>query len=92
MKRREFIAMAVAAALPLAARAQQRGGMRRIGVLVPFAGNDPETQARLAAFRQGSKSLDGRRAAISASTFALREPTQINIQRSRKNWSLCNPT
>src|SRR6266540_466600 len=53
--RREFMTLlgGAAAAWPLAARAQQPGGMRRIGVLVGFAEDDPEIKARLAAFRQG---------------------------------------
>jgi hypothetical protein len=42
----------VAAAWPFAARAQQLG-RRRIGVLVGLASDDPEGQARLAAFLQG---------------------------------------
>ncbi len=54
MRRREFIAgLASAAAWPLAARAQQPDGMRRIGVLVNGMEDDSEMQARLAAFRQG---------------------------------------
>ena len=54
MKRRDFIALlGGAAAWPLAARAQQADRMRRIGVLMPFAEDDPEAKARLAAFRQG---------------------------------------
>jgi len=54
MKRREFIALLVgaAAAWPLAARAQQRERMRRIGVLVPAVADDPVWQARLGAFLQ----------------------------------------
>jgi putative ABC transport system substrate-binding protein len=55
VKRREFVLLlGGAAAWPLTARAQQPGErMRRIGVLVGLAEDDPESTARLAAFRQG---------------------------------------
>ena len=54
MTRREFIALlGGAAAWPLAARAQQGERVRRIGVLMAFAEDDPQAKARLAAFRQG---------------------------------------
>jgi putative tryptophan/tyrosine transport system substrate-binding protein len=55
MRRREFIILlgGMVAAWPLAARAQQLDGMRRIGVLMGLAEDDPEAKARLAAFRQG---------------------------------------
>ena len=53
MKRREFITLiGGAAAWPLAASAQQGERMRRIGVLLPAAADDPEWQARVGAFLQ----------------------------------------
>src|SRR5262245_64220354 len=57
--RRKFLAMlgGAAAAWPLAARAQQSDRMRRIAVLMNNAEDDPEGQARAAAFQQGLGAL-----------------------------------
>ena len=54
MRRREVILAlgGAAVAWPVAARAQQRERMRRVGVLTPFAADDAEGQARLTAFAQ----------------------------------------
>jgi ABC-type uncharacterized transport system substrate-binding protein len=70
MRRREFITLVSAAVTwPLAARAQQPERMRRIGVLTGTAANDPEAQARHAAFVEGLAQLgwtDGRNVRIDA--------------------------
>src|SRR5262245_18429586 len=56
--RRDFITLlGGAAAWPLAARAQQTERVRRIGVLMSTAADDPEGQARIAAFHQGLQQL-----------------------------------
>jgi len=53
MRRRDLIAgAAAAAALPAAARAQQAERVRRVGLLHPFAENDPATQPIIQAFDQ----------------------------------------
>ena len=56
MRRREFIALLGGTAVvwpPMAARAQQPGGPRRVGVLAPFPDDrDPLVQKYLSAFKQ----------------------------------------
>jgi putative ABC transport system substrate-binding protein len=72
MNRRELITLlggAAAASIswPLVVGAQQPERMRRIGVLTPFLADDPEAQARVAAFVQGLQQLgwtDGRNVRI----------------------------
>ena len=64
MNRRALIRLiGASAAWPLAARAQQRERMRRIGVLLSLAESDPEGKAQLSGFMQGLAELgwiDGR--------------------------------
>ena len=58
MRRRDFIGVVVGlAAWPIAARAQKRGEIRRIGVLMDRAADDPQGQARLLAFRHALQQL-----------------------------------
>jgi ABC-type uncharacterized transport system substrate-binding protein len=59
MNRRDFIVFVGGAAVvwPLAARAQQGGRMRRIGVLMALAPSDPEAQQRVNAFEAGLRDL-----------------------------------
>ena len=59
MRRREVIAGLAGAAVasPRSASAQQGERVRRIGVLMNLASDDPEAQARIAAFRQELQQL-----------------------------------
>jgi putative ABC transport system substrate-binding protein len=68
IRRREFIArLGLIAAWPVVARAQQPGGVRRIGVLMPGDENDPLYKSRVSAFTQALADLgwtDGRNVRI----------------------------
>jgi putative ABC transport system substrate-binding protein len=59
MRRRDFIKAIAGSAMtwPLAARAQQPEGLRRIGVLISTREDDPDGQARAALLRQGLSEL-----------------------------------
>ena len=58
IRRRSFITLlGGAAAWPMAARAQQRERMRRIGVFSPLTADDPQVLGRNAAFLQGLQEL-----------------------------------
>jgi ABC-type uncharacterized transport system substrate-binding protein len=58
MRRREFISLiGSAAAWPLAARAQQPERMRRIGILMLFAEDDPAAKIRIKALIEGLQKL-----------------------------------
>ena len=57
-RRRTFITLLGGAATwPLAVRAQQTDPMRRVGVLINLARDDPEVAARLLAFRSALREL-----------------------------------
>ena len=81
MRRRDFIKAIVgsAAAWPLAVHAQQTG-IKRIGVLIPPAAEDPLFQAREVAFFQGLQQLgwiDGRNARIDIRHWSTGEADEL---------------
>jgi putative ABC transport system substrate-binding protein len=59
IRRREFMTLLGGGAVgwPIAARAQQPDGVRRIGVLLGFAESDPVARTYLVAFRDGLRKL-----------------------------------
>src|SRR6266516_5029979 len=81
MNRRKLItllggsAAASSASWPIAAGAQQGDRMRRVGVLLNLAADDPEGQARLAAFLQG----------LQEAGWAVGRNAQIDIRWSPGN-------
>ena len=93
IRRRQFIAgLGSTAAWPLAARAQQRERMRRIGVLMAGDEDDPELRRRYSAFMQALADLgwtDGRNVRMD---LRWGRAASIGHERSRRSWSACNPT
>ena len=91
MRRREFITLLGGAAFawPLAARAQQPDGSRRIGVLMGFPESDSQAQRYIAAFRDGLHKLgwtEGRNVRIDTrwATPAERELDAAIRERTRR--------
>ena len=93
--RRKFITLlgGAAAAWPLAARAQQDGVIRRIGVLMAHTESDPEFQNYLSAFRQALQKLgwiEGRNIRIETRWGALDDAE--SRQQSAKELLALGPT
>ena len=85
MRRRDVLAaLGGAAAMPLAVRAQER--IRRIGVLMGYAEEDPEAKLRLAAFVQRLASLGWDQGRNLAMDVDGPRATSTRQRSSRKNW------
>ena len=94
MRRREFITLVggVAAGWPLVARAQQSDRIKRVGVLIGFAENDPAVQSWLAAFRGALTKLgwtEGSNLRIEL-RWAGYDPDKMKT--FAKSWSICGRT
>jgi putative ABC transport system substrate-binding protein len=94
MRRRDFITLlGGAAASPLTARAQQGEQMRRIGLLAGATEeHDPQSQARIMAFRHGLEALGwilliGRQDAMAAAKTNQADRQSLQFQV----WSLARP-
>ena len=87
MRRRDFIARVagLAAAWPLAARAQQRDQMRRIAVLLRVAQDDPDAQRDLQSFRKGLWQLGWAAGSNILSNIVMRVPIPPKCKAMRLN-------
>jgi putative ABC transport system substrate-binding protein len=93
LRRREFVAgLGGAAAWPLAARAQQRERMRRIGVLLNYAADGPQSLARVTTLVLALQSLGwtvGRNVQIE---YRLSAGDPDRIRQPPMRWSRLRPT
>ena len=93
MQRREFITLlGGAAAWPLMARAQQPDRMRRIGVLMGYAENDPAAQSEVATFRGALAKLGWTEGSNLRIELRWGAGDADKLRHSQKSWSICGPT
>jgi hypothetical protein len=88
IRRREFVTLlgGVAAAWPLAARAQQGARVRRVGIVMPYPKGDSEYEARVRAFKQELAKLGWTDGGKSASTSIGPQTIWISCGRMRQLW------
>jgi hypothetical protein len=92
--RRRFMKIigGAAAGWPLATNAQQRERMRRIGVILPFAADGPESSARIAGLLQACRNWAGLSATMYGSTVGVQATTIeiafVDLQRNCLGWRL----
>ena len=93
MRRREFIALigGAAASWPLAARAQQPGLMRRIGVLLWWSSSNREGQAGLAAFKKVLQQAGWTDGVNIHFDIRWSEENAEHIAETRPNWLRSRP-
>ncbi len=81
-RRQSITLLGGATAWPLTARAQHGHRMRRIGIMLPGTESEPETQARLAAFRHALDQLgwkEGRKHQIRISLAGQQRPAHRGL-------------
>ena len=89
MGRREFVALlGGAAGWPVAARAQHREPVQRVGVFTNLAADDPESQARIGAFLQGLQQSGWTIGSNVRIDYRWGLPTTHAITNMRQSWSL----
>jgi hypothetical protein len=89
MHRRDVITLlAGATALPIAARAQHTVRVRRIGVLMSLAQNDPQGQRYIATFMHRLEELGWAPAIGYKLIFVGAPPMSIVFTARRPNWSI----
>ncbi len=94
IQRREFITLLGGAAVtwPLAAPAQPRDRVCRVGVLMGLTAEDPESHARLAAFAQGLQQSGWTSVETSASNAVGPTAMPRPCANTPQNWSPSPPT
>jgi putative ABC transport system substrate-binding protein len=93
MKRREFITLLGGAAVwLLAARAQQDGRVRVVGILIAAPANDPQFEIRVAAVRETLSNLGWIEGRNLRTDFATGRATPSECMMEQWHWSPRCPT